>query len=197
MTTEIKHLTMEDLELWLADVSLSPKEAGELNLIVRRPRDGEREVLQEGHLDLTVGLVGDNWKTRGSSKTPDGSARPDRQITITNARMIALVAGEQERWPLAGDQLFVDLDLSASNLPPGTRLEIGSAVIEVTPPPHNGCKKFAARFGEDAVKFMSLPENKPMHLRGVNAKVVQPGVIRVGYVVRKRQPDENTSLEGL
>jgi MOSC domain-containing protein YiiM len=168
-----------------------------LKLVVRRPCEGERDVLQEGHLDLTVGLVGDNWKTRGSSKTPDGSARPDRQITITNARMIALVAREQERWPLAGDQLFVDLDLSASNLPPGTQLAIGSAIIEVTPPPHTGCKKFAARFGEEAVKFMSLPDKKQMHLRGINAKVVQPGIIRVGDVVRKRLPVENTSLAGL
>lgn len=185
MTAEVKHLTLEDLEAGFAHVTQSPKDHGELKLIVRRPRDGEREVLKEGHLDLAVGLIGDNWKTRGSSKTPDGSAHPDKQITITNARMIALVAREQERWQLSGDQLFIDLDLSASNLRPGTRLAIGSAVVEITPPPHNGCKKFTVRFGQDAVKFMSLPDKKEMHLRGVNAKVVQAGIIRVGDPVRK------------
>lgn len=195
--TEIKHLTMEELEGGIAEVCRSPNDHGELKLIVRRPAEGQREVLREGHLDLAVGLLGDNWKTRGSSKTADGSAHPDKQITITNARMIALVAREMERWPLAGDQLFVDLDLSASNLPPGTQLAIGFAVIEVTPPPHTGCKKFAARFGEDAVKFMSLPDKKEMHLRGVNAKVVQPGAIRVGDVVRKTRPGDNFGLAGL
>jgi MOSC domain-containing protein YiiM len=107
--------------------------------------------------------------------------------------MIALLAQEEGRWALAGDQLFIDLDLGASNLPPGTQLAIGSAVVEVTPPPHNGCKKFAARFGEEAVKFMSLPENKEMYLRGINVKVVQPGVIHVGGHVSKRQRDMGNS----
>jgi hypothetical protein len=194
---ELKHLTLEELEAGLAEVARCPKDQGELKLIVRRPRDGEREVLRESNLDLTVGLAGDNWKTRGSSKTPDGAAHPEKQITITNARMIALVAGGQQRWQLSGDQLFIDLDLGASNLPPGTQLEIGSAILEITPSPHNGCKKFAARFGEDAVKFMNLPERKQMRLRGINAKVVKPGVIRVGDVVRKRQPGESASLAGL
>lgn len=195
--TDVKHLTLEELETGLAQVAQSPKDEGELKLIVRRPANGEREVLEMGELDLEVGLVGDNWKTRGSSKTPDGSARADHQITIANARVIALVAREQQRWPLAGDQLFVDLDLSASNLPPGTQLRIGSAIVEVTPPPHNGCKKFAERFGAETVKFMSLPENKEMHLRGVNAKVVQPGSIRVGDKVSKaRGPAENFSRVG-
>jgi hypothetical protein len=197
MTTEAKHLTMEELEAGLGNVARCPKDHGELKLIVCRPRNGEREVLQEGQLDLTVGLVGDNWKTRGSSKTSDGSAHPEKQITITNARMIALVAGEQQRWQLSGDQLFIDLDLSASNLPPGTQLIIGSAILEITASPHNGCKKFAARFGEDAVRFMSLPGRKEMHLRGVNARVVQPGMIRVGDRVRKARPIESSSIIGL
>jgi hypothetical protein len=194
---DAKRLTIEELESGLAEVAQCPKDHGELKLIVRRPRDGEREAMQEGHLDLALGLLGDNWKTRGSSKTADGSAHPEKQITITNARMIALVAGEPERWQLSGDQLFLDLDLSGSNLPPGTQLEIGSAVIEVTPPPHTGCKKFAARFGEDAVKFMSLPDKKQMHLRGINARVVKPGIIRVGDVVRKSPPGENAAAAGL
>jgi len=196
--TNGKHLSLEELETGLAHVAQSPKDNGELKLIVRRPANGGREILETGELDLTVGLVGDNWKARGSNKTPDGSALPDRQLTITNARMIALVAREPERWQLAGDQLFVDLDLSADNLPPGTQLTIGSAIVEVTPPPHRGCKKFAERFGDEAVKFMSLPGKTEMHLRGVNAKVVQPGAIRVGDALRKiRKPAETSSTIGL
>ena len=195
--TDVKHLTLEELETGLAQVAQSPKDAGELKLIVRRPANGEREVLEMGELDLAVGLIGDNWKTRGSAKTPDGSARPDHQITITNARMIALVARQQERWPLAGDQLFIDLDLSATNLPPGTQLRIGSTIVEVTPPPHDGCKKFAERFGVETVKFMSSPEYKEMHLRGINAKVVRAGMIRIGDRVSKgRATVENSSPLG-
>jgi MOSC domain-containing protein YiiM len=182
---EIRHLTFEDIEGGFPHVAQSPRDNGELKMIVRRPANGEREVLKEGELDLAIGLVGDNWKTRGSKKTTDGSAHPDYQITITNARMIALVATQPERWSLAGDQLFVDLDLSASNLASGTQLTIGSAVLEVTPPPHNGCKKFAARFGEEAAKFVNSPEKKGMHLRGINAKVIKAGIIRVGDSVRK------------
>lgn len=181
----MKNLTLEEIATGFPHVVQSPADNGELRLIVRRPANGEREVLEEGELDLAMGLVGDNWQTRGSKKTADGSAHPDYQITITNARMIALLAREEERWPLAGDQLFVDLDLSASNLLPGMQLTIGSAVLEVTPPPHNGCKKFAARFGEEAAKFVNSPEKKGMHLRGINAKVVRPGTIRVGDSVKK------------
>jgi hypothetical protein len=183
--TDVKHLTVEELEAGLAQVVLSPKDNGELKLIVRRPANGEREVLQEGELDLVVGLVGDNWKARGSRHMPDGSANPNSQVTIMNARVIALLASEERRWPLAGDQLYVDFDLNASNIPPGTQLAIGSAVVEVTAQPHAGCKKFAERFGVQTVEFVNSPEQKEMQLRGINAKVVQPGTIRVGDVVRK------------
>jgi hypothetical protein len=180
-----QHLTMAELEAGLAQIRQSPKEAGVLALIVRRPQVAAREVLDEGHLDLVDGLVGDNWRTRGSSRTADGSPHPDMQLNIMNARMIALVAQGKERWPLAGDQLFIDLDLSADNLPPGTHLAVGSAVIEVTAQPHTGCKKFAARFGLEALQFVSSPMGKQLNLRGINAKVVQSGVTRVGDVVKK------------
>jgi len=156
-----------------------------LKFIIRRPLEGEREVLTEAKLCLVEGLVGDNWKTRGSPKTPDGSAHPDKQLNIMNARSIALIARTQERWPLAGDQLYIDLDLSGANLPPGTRLSIGAAIIEITAEPHNGCEKFMARFGRDAVKFVNSPLGKQLHLRGINAKIIEPGVIRVGDVVKK------------
>ncbi|MBI2950390.1 MAG: MOSC domain-containing protein [Verrucomicrobia bacterium] len=176
--------TLIELEAGLDAIRQAPKDRGVLEMIVRRPRAGEREVLEEGQLDLADGLVGDNWKTRGS-RTTDGSAYRETQITVMNSRVIALLAQAKERWPLAGDQLFIDLDLSKENLPPGTRLTFGSAVLEVTPPPHTGCKKFMARFGQEAMAFVNSPTGKQLQLRGINAKVVQPGVIRVGAVAKK------------
>ena len=187
MTTaaDARHLTAEEIEAGLGDILLSPRDEGVLELIVRRPREDEREVLEEGVLDLVEGLVGDNWKDRRSSRTPDGSPHPDMQLNVMNSRALALVARGRERWRLAGDQLVVDLDLSAENLPPGTRLALGSAVIEVTDQPHTGCRKFVERFGADAMKFFNSPEGKRLRLRGLNARVVRPGVIRAGDPVKK------------
>jgi hypothetical protein len=182
------HLTKEALEAGLDEIRRAPREEGVLKLIVRRPAVGAREVLPEGELDREEGLVGDTWRVRGSSRTPDGSAHPDMQLNIMNARVIALVAQHPDRWPLAGDQLYIDLDLSAANVPPGTRLALGSAVVEVTAQPHLGCMKFVARFGKEAMKFVNSPVGRALHLRGINAKVVQPGTVRVGDVVRKVPP---------
>ena len=182
---EVKHLAMEALTAGLDNIHQSPKATGVLELIVRRPQTETREVLDVGELDLAEGLVGDNWQRRGSSQTADGSAHPDMQLTVTNARLMALVAQEKQHWPLAGDQLYIDFDLSVDNVPPGTRLSLGAAVIQITEPPHTGCKKFAARFGLDALKFISSPVGKQLQLRGVNAKVIRPGAIRVGDAVKK------------
>jgi len=182
---EEKHLTMAELEAGLDAVLQSPKNEGVIAMIVRRPQVDAREVMEEGELDLVEGLVGDTWKVRGSSRTPNGAAHPDMQLNIMNARVIALLAREKDRWSLAGDQLFIDLDVSAENLPPGTRLALGSAVIEVTDQPHTGCKKFAARFGLDALKFVNSPVGRQLQLRGVNARVAQAGVIRIGDLVKK------------
>jgi hypothetical protein len=179
------HLTVAELENKLDWILASPQDKGALEWIVRRPGVDEREALPEGRLDLSEGLVGDNWKSKGSSRTADGSAHPDMQLNLMNARVISVLAGEKDRWALAGDQLFVDLDLSAANLPAGTRLWVGSAVIEVTAQPHTGCRKFAARFGLDAMRWVNSPELKHLRLRGINAKVVQPGMIRVGDQIRK------------
>jgi len=181
----VKHLTMAELEAGLDEIKRSPKDEGAVELIVRRPQIDEREVLQEGELSLLEGLVGDSWITRGSSRTPDGSPHPEMQLNVMNSRAVALVAQSKDRWPLAGDQIYLDLDLSDQNLPSGTNLALGSAVIEVCAPPHTGCQKFVARFGLDAMKFVNSPLGRELHLRGINAKVVKPGVFRVGDVVRK------------
>ena len=181
----VKHLTMDELEAALDHIRSSPADEGSLHLIVRRPSVSTREVLEEGQLDLEQGLVGDSWISRGSSTTVDGSAHPEMQLNVMNSRVVALVAQDHERWPLAGDQLYLDLDLSHTNLPVGSRLAIGSAIIEITAPPHTGCKKFVSRFGSDAMKFVNSDLGKKLRLRGANAKVVQSGTIRVGEVARK------------
>ena len=179
------HLTMDELEAGMETVRQSPTDEGVLKMIVRRPQDDKREIVNEAELTLAQGMLGDNWKSRGSKHTPDGSANIEAQVTLMNARIIALVAQNEERWSLAGDQLYVDLDLSANKLPAGSRLAIGTAVLEVSAAPHTGCKKFSARFGMEAMKFVNSAEGKQLRLRGINAKVVQAGAIRAGDVVRK------------
>ena len=179
--------TLETLNERLPHIRQSPQHEGTLALIVRRPQVDAREVLAEAELNTVEGLAGDTWNKRGSSRTADGSPHPDMQLNLMNARVVEAVAGTMKRWPLAGDQLYVDLDLSQANLPPGTRLSIGSAVIEITPQPHTGCGKFSARFGVDALKFVNSPECRALGLRGVNAQVLTPGRVRAGDIVRKLQ----------
>jgi len=181
----VEYLSMAELEAGLDHIRQAPGQHGRLKMIVRRPQEDERDVTTHGELSLTEGLVGDNWKSRGSRHTPDGSATLYSQITVMNARCAALLAQREERWALAGDQLFVDFDLSEDNIPPGTRLAVGSAVLEVSAEPHSGCKKFSARFGVEAMKFVNSPEGKRLHLRGINARVIQAGEIRVGDLVSK------------
>lgn len=171
------HLDLPALENGLAEIRRSPGDSGTVELVVRRPVEDEREVLVEARLDPATGLAGDDWLGR------DGD--PDRQLTLMNARAVALLAQSRDRWPLAGDQLYVDLDLSGANLPPGTRLAVGSAVVEVTAAPHRGCKKFAARYGLDALRFVNSPTGYALNLRGINARVVSAGVVRPGDPVRK------------
>jgi hypothetical protein len=166
-------------------MAASPQNEGVLEMIVRRPRTGVREVLEEGELDAAHGLVGDTWRFRRGSRTDDGSPHPDMQLTLMNSRVISLIAQDEARWPLAGDQLYVDLDLTTDNLPPGTRLGIGTAIIEVTAQPHTGCGHFVARFGVDAMKVVNSPQGRRLHLRGIYARVVRPGVVHVGDRVSK------------
>jgi MOSC domain-containing protein YiiM len=180
VTGDVRELPLAGLEAGLDHVRRSPRESGTLEMIVRRPRSGEREVLDAARLDPDDGLVGDRW----------GAALPRRaeqQITLMNSRVIALVAQDRARWALAGDQLYVDLDLSAANVPAGTRLAVGAAVIEVSAKPHLGCVKFRARFGQDAVRFVNSAHGH-LQLRGINARIVSAGDVRVGDAIRKLSP---------
>jgi len=191
----VAHLSTDELLAGLAHVRRSPSDGGVLELIVRRPTPGARDVLDQGELSCREGLVGDGWRVRGSRRTDDGSAHPDMQLNIINARFSELVCrGDPMQRVLAGDQLHVDLDLSAANLPPGTRLAIGSAVIEVTDQPHTGCVKFSARFGVEALRFVGSAVGKELHLRGINARVVRAGTIsRLDAITKQRVVSPATS----
>lgn len=177
MATFVKRVS---LEAGLDHIRASPTDNGTLEMIVRRPEVGEREMLSEGLLDLAEGLVGDMWQWRGSRDKIIGTPDLNRQITVMNARCAALVAQDRERWQLAGDQLYVDFDLSVANVPPRTRLQIGSAVIEATTELHLGCSKFRTRFGWDAVLFVNSRVGRELRLRGMSAKIVTGGLIRTG-----------------
>jgi hypothetical protein len=180
-----KHLTLQEMMAGLDHILSAPKDEGRLEMIVRRPQVDERQMLDEAELDSNEGLVGDSWKIRRSSRTDDGSAHPDMQLNIMNSRVAALVAQDKSRWQLAGDQLYIDMDITFENLPPGTRLAIGTAIIEVTAEPHTGCNKFSSRFGQDAIRFVNSPERKNLRLRGLNAKIIQNGTIHVGDTIKK------------
>ena len=172
--------TLEEFEAMLDDIRDAPSETGVVELIVRRPAAGEREVVNEARLDVDEGLVGDTWRARGNRHRPDNSADPLAQLTIVNARAAAAYAGDVSRWPLAGDQIYADFDIGVEHLPPGTRLAIGDAEIEVSETPHTGCAKFSSRFGKDALRFVSTPEGRRLRLRGMNARITKSGTVRVG-----------------
>lgn len=177
--------TIDPTDPALDTILAAPADDGVLELVVRRPAVDEREVLDEGLLDVVEGLVGDSWRARGSGRTGDGGPHPDMQVTITNVRVLAHLATSRDEWPLAGDQLYVDLDLGGDNLPPGTRLAIGEAVLEVTDQPHTGCAKYRRRFGPGATELVNSEAGRRHNLRGINARVVTGGAVRPGDRVRK------------
>jgi hypothetical protein len=185
----VDHANYTALEAGLPEIRRSPQDRGQIVLIVRRPAAKEREVLAEAVLDPSEGLVGDSWRARASAKIANGEV-PDRrtQLTLMNARVAALVAGDQHRWPLAGDQLYVDFDLGTANVPPGTQLAVGTALIEISDQPHRGCGKFLSRFGIDAQRFVTSPVGRELNLRGVNAIVRSGGLVRSGEEIRKLGP---------
>lgn len=180
------HRTTEELDAALDHLRDAPANDGTLELVLRRPAEGEREILDEARLTFDDGVEGDTWKVRGSRRTDDGSSHPDMQLNVMNARMGRLIADSDAHMAEAGDQLYIDFDISEANAPAGTQLAIGSAVIEITDQPHNGCPKFTARFGQDALRFVNSPVGKELHLRGVNAKVVVEGTVRPGDTVTKK-----------
>jgi MOSC domain-containing protein YiiM len=181
----VEHLSRERLTAGLSRICDSPRDGGRLILVVRRPAVGERDLPAEAVLDRVAGLVGDNWLARGSSGTPDGSADPQRQVTVMNARAAELVAGGTGRMSLAGDQLYLDLDLSLDNLPAGSLLAVGRAVLQVSEAPHLGCAKFVERFGAEAMRFVNSRVGRRLRLRGMNTRVVVPGTVRIGDLASK------------
>ena len=184
----LAHLDTAALENGLDVIRRAPRDVGTVELIVRRPVPEEREVVAQAQLDPAAGLVGDCWLQRGSRATEDGSAHRDMQLTMMSARAAALIARTRARWPLAGDQLYVDLDLSAANLPPGTLLEVGTATIEITDKPHTGCGKFVRRFGADAMRFVNTQVGRELNMRGIYARIVTAGTVRTGDAIRKAAP---------
>jgi len=182
--------TSAELAAQMEHLRAAPAEIGTLDLVVRRPVNAEREVLDEGVLDEAGGLVGDNWLARATSRAVAEGRHLKAQVTVMSSRMISLLADTDEERALAGDQLYVDLDISRTNLPAGSRIALGDpddggAVIEVTDKPHTGCAKFVRRFGQEAVSFVNSEVGKEMRLRGLNARVVAGGTVRPGDPVRK------------
>jgi hypothetical protein len=168
------------LQAGLGEVRRSPADSGVVEMLVLRPAVDVRTVVDTVTADVDLGFVGDGWLERGNSRRPDGSADPDAQVTVMNARAALLMAGQRERMPLAGDQVYLDLDLSVDNLPPGTVLDFGNAALEVTAAPHTGCSKFKDRFGIDALRLTADADGLQLRLRGINARVVRAGTISVG-----------------
>ena len=184
--TTITHRTTEELEAAVDDFRAAPADRGTLELVLRRPAVDQRDVLTEARLTFEDGVEGDTWKARGSRRTEDGSSHPDMQLNVMNARLARFIAVDPDRMPLAGDQLYLDFDLSEANAPAGTRLAIGTAMIEITDQPHTGCAKFGERFGADALRFVNSPIGRELKLRGVNARVVVEGTVRPGDTVVKQ-----------
>jgi hypothetical protein len=181
----VKYLAPNGFTLGLDEIRRAPSTLGTVELIAVRPSDGERQVVDEASADVDLGIIGDNWSTRTNRHTSDRRPDPKAQVTIMSARAAALFSPNPARWPQAGDQLYVDFDLGESNVPAGTRLAVGAAVLEVTDKPHNGCAKFRRRFGEQALRLVNSPEGRQLHLRGINTTVVRSGLIRRGDTVRK------------
>ncbi|MEE8374806.1 MAG: MOSC domain-containing protein [Acidimicrobiia bacterium] len=177
-----------ELETFLDNILGAPAGTGRLEMIVRRPADGERDVVENGQLSLDEGLVGDNWKARGNAHMEDGAADPQAQVTLMNSRATEAVAMTRDRWALCGDQLYVDFDLSLDNLPPGSRLAVGDAVVEISAKPHTGCAKFSKRFGAEALRFVNVGIGRENRFRGVNTLVIQAGAVAVGNKIAKLDP---------
>ena len=176
------HKTLAELETLLDGILDAPKDSGPIEMIVRRPGENEREVVSSGELSIERGLVGDSWIDRVDE---NGDPYLPAQLTLMNARVADAVAGSRERWPLAGDQIYVDMDISQENLPAGSRIRVGEAVVEISEVPHTGCAKFSGRFGREALRFVNVGPGRDNRFRGVNAFVVEGGSFALGDKITK------------
>ena len=188
-TPALPHRSTIELTAGLDHLRSAPTDGGTVHLVVRRPGLGMRELLEEGLLDTEDGVVGDNWLSRATSRAIADGRHLEAQVNVMSARMVGLLADSAEEQAYAGDQLFLDLDISVANLPTGSRLAFGApggggAVIEISARPHNGCAKFTARFGEEAMLFVNSEVGKGLRLRGFNGRIVSSGVVRTGDPVR-------------
>ncbi|TWT85325.1 hypothetical protein Pla123a_01320 [Posidoniimonas polymericola] len=185
--TSPRHLSRQELEGLLPDVTASPRAVGALQAIFVRPAENERRSVDHAELSQETGIVGDRWLTNHWQQLPNGASDPDTQVSIMNARILrAISGGDHEAMGLAGDNLIVDFDLSEDHLPAGSRLRIGGEVeIQISATPHTGCKKFVQRYGVEAQRFVNGDEGKRHHLRGLLGMIVSPGTIRVGDRVEK------------
>ncbi|MEL6308623.1 MAG: MOSC domain-containing protein [Chloroflexota bacterium] len=177
--------TLEALESAFAQADPAPTDSGTVEMIICRPAHGERDELDSTTLDPEKGMIGDNWLTRGSRHTEDGSANPEAQITLMNSRIIALLAKDRDDWAPAGDQFFVDFDLSQINMPTGQRFQLGEAILEVSATPHTGCAKFTERYGSAAIRFVNSKEGRSQNRRGINAKIITGGTVKKGDTIHK------------
>lgn len=174
------HRSADELEAYLGRILDAPHDEGRIEMIVRRPERDQREVIDSAELSTDLGLTGDDWSQRVNSRE-----NRDAQLTLMNSRVAEAVAVSRDRWPLAGDQIYVDMNLSLENLPPGSRIRVGEAIVEISAEPHTGCSKFASRFGKAALRFANVGVGRDNRFRGVNAFIVEDGDVRVGDTVTK------------
>jgi len=180
-----RHLTRAELLAGLPEILAAPKDDGRVDGIVVRPASEQREEVESIGISLAGGFEGDHWVRGCWMSTEDGRPHPDVQICIMSSRCIALIAEDRDNWAPAGDNLFVDMDLTPSNLPPGTQLSVGTAVIEITDTPHKGCAKFIERYGRDACVFVNMGDGDKYKLRGIYARVVKDGQLSLGDTIKK------------
>ena len=181
----IEHPSLDILEAGLEHIRNSPTDNGLLHMIVVRPEKKQRSTPEHCLLSSKGGAEGDHWAKGCWKSLPDGSPDPDVQITIMNSRCLELISSSPSQWPLAGDNLIADLDLGVHNLKPGQKLSVGTTILEITAVPHTGCDNFKVRFGLDSLKFVSTKAGKELRLRGIYARIIQDGEIRIGDRLKK------------